>query len=80
MRGVDLDVLGGVVMGVIGPAHRQRQDRGAHGRYRASGSGKTTLLLNRLWELAPGAVLLDGRDVCGLGVRALRRRRVGTLF
>ena len=28
MRGVDLDVLGGVVMGVIGPAHRQRQDRG----------------------------------------------------
>ena len=65
MCGVDLDVLGGVVMGVIGP----------------SGSGKTTLLraLNRLWEPAPGAVLLDGVDVCSLDVRALRRR-VSMLF
>ncbi|XP_066372481.1 protein STAR1-like isoform X2 [Miscanthus floridulus] len=65
LRGVHLDVPRGVVMGVIGP----------------SGSGKSTLLraLNRLWEPAPGAVFLDGADVCGLDVRALRRK-VGTLF
>ena len=65
LRGVHLDVPRGVVMGVIGP----------------SGSGKSTLLraLNRLWEPAPGAVFLDGADVCGLDVRALRRR-VGMLF
>ena len=65
LRGVDLDVPRGVVVGVIGP----------------SGSGKSTLLraLNRLWEPAPGAVLLDGADICGLDVRALRRR-VGMLF
>ncbi|CAN6215790.1 unnamed protein product [Urochloa humidicola] len=52
-------------MGIIGP----------------SGSGKSTLLraLNRLWEPAPGAVFLDGADICGLDVRALRRR-VGMLF
>ena len=65
LRGVDLDVPRGVVVGVIGP----------------SGSGKSTLLraLNRLWEPAPGAVLLDGADICGLDVRAVRRR-VGMLF
>ena len=65
LRGVDLDVPRGVVMGVIGP----------------SGSGKSTLLraLNRLWEPAPGAVTLDGADICGLDVLALRRR-VGMLF
>ena len=65
LRGVDLDVPRGAVAGVIGP----------------SGSGKSTLLraLNRLWEPAPGAVLLDGADICGLDVRALRRR-VGMLF
>ncbi|CAN6176957.1 unnamed protein product [Urochloa humidicola] len=65
LRGVDLDVPRGVVMGVIGP----------------SGSGKSTLLraLNRLWEPAAGTVFLDGADICGLDVRALRRR-VGMLF
>ncbi|WVZ78728.1 hypothetical protein U9M48_026391 [Paspalum notatum var. saurae] len=65
LRGVDLDVPRGVVMGVIGP----------------SGSGKSTLLraLNRLWEPAPGAVQLDGDDICGIDVLALRRR-VGMLF
>ncbi|KAI4966654.1 hypothetical protein ZWY2020_037674 [Hordeum vulgare] len=65
LRGVDLDVPGGVVMGVIGP----------------SGSGKSTLLraLNRLWEPAPGAVTLDGADICGMDVLALRRK-VGMLF
>ncbi|KAL6603567.1 hypothetical protein ACP70R_043928 [Stipagrostis hirtigluma subsp. patula] len=65
LRGVDLDVPRGVVMGVIGP----------------SGSGKSTLLraLNRLWEPAPGAVFLDGDDICGIDVLALRRK-VGMLF
>ncbi|RLM54973.1 protein STAR1-like [Panicum miliaceum] len=65
LRGVDLDVPRGVVMGVIGP----------------SGSGKSTLLraLNRLWEPAPGAVLLDGADIRGIDVLALRRK-VGMLF
>uniref|UniRef100_A0A8R7VBS6 ABC transporter domain-containing protein n=1 Tax=Triticum urartu TaxID=4572 RepID=A0A8R7VBS6_TRIUA len=65
LRGVDLDVPRGVVMGVIGP----------------SGSGKSTLLraLNRLWEPAPGAVTLDGADICGMDVLALRRK-VGMLF
>ncbi|XP_006657287.2 protein STAR1 isoform X2 [Oryza brachyantha] len=65
LRGVDLDVPRGVVVGVIGP----------------SGSGKSTLLraLNRLWEPAPGAVLLDGVDICAIDVLALRRR-VGMLF
>jgi ABC-type multidrug transport system fused ATPase/permease subunit len=52
-------------MGVIGP----------------SGSGKSTLLraLNRLWEPAPGAVLLDGADICAIDVLTLRRK-VGMLF
>jgi ABC-type transporter Mla maintaining outer membrane lipid asymmetry ATPase subunit MlaF len=65
LRGVDLDVPRGVVMGVIGP----------------SGSGKSTLLraLNRLWEPAPGAVTLDGADICAMDVLALRRK-VGMLF
>ncbi|XP_020162696.1 protein STAR1-like [Aegilops tauschii subsp. strangulata] len=65
LRGVDLDVPRGAVMGVIGP----------------SGGGKSTLLraLNRLWEPAPGAVALDGADICGIDVLALRRR-VGMLF
>lgn len=65
VAGSDLDVPRGVVMGVIGP----------------SGSGKSTLLraLNRLWEPAPGAVALDGADIRGLDVLALRRR-VGMLF
>nr|AWA45164.1 hypothetical protein SS06L04_000003 [Saccharum spontaneum] len=65
LRGVHLDVPRGVVMGVIGP----------------SGSGKSTLLraLNRLWEPAPGAVLLDGADICAIDVLTLRRK-VGMLF
>ncbi|KAF8687478.1 hypothetical protein HU200_043171 [Digitaria exilis] len=65
LRGVDLDVPRGVVMGVIGP----------------SGSGKSTLLraLNRLWEPAPGAVFLDGDDIRAIDVLALRRK-VGMLF
>jgi ABC-type phosphate transport system ATPase subunit len=65
LRGVDLDTPRGVVMGVIEPR----------------GSGKSTLLraLNQLWERAPGAVLLDGADIHGLDVLALRCR-VGMVF
>jgi ABC-type phosphate transport system ATPase subunit len=35
--------------------------------------------LNQLWERAPGAVLLDGADIHGLDVLALRCR-VGMVF
>lgn len=62
---VNLDIPRGMIMGVIGP----------------SGSGKSTFLraLNRLWEPSSGTVFLDGQDICGLDVLALRRR-VGMLF
>lgn len=65
LRGVSLVIPKGKVVGIIGP----------------SGSGKSTLLraLNRLWEPSPGAVLLDGEDICGLDVLSLRRK-VGMLF
>uniref|UniRef100_A0A0D9WTM5 ABC transporter domain-containing protein n=1 Tax=Leersia perrieri TaxID=77586 RepID=A0A0D9WTM5_9ORYZ len=65
LRAVDLDVPRGVIVGVIGP----------------SGSGKSTLLraLNRLWEPAPDAVLLDGVDIVSIDVLSLRRK-VGMLF
>ncbi|XP_010929292.1 protein STAR1 isoform X1 [Elaeis guineensis] len=65
LREVNLDIPEGAIVGVIGP----------------SGSGKSTLLrsLNRLWEPSPGAVFLDGQDICGLDVISLRRK-VGMLF
>ena len=65
LRGVDLDVPRGVVMGVIGP----------------SGGGKSTLLraLNRLWEPKRGVVTLDGADIHDIDVLELRRK-VGMLF
>lgn len=62
---VNVDIPGGVIMGVIGP----------------SGSGKSTFLraLNRLWEPASTSVFLDGVDICELDVLNLRRK-VGMLF
>lgn len=62
---VNVDIPGGVIMGVIGP----------------SGSGKSTFLraLNRLWEPASASVFLDGVDICELDVLNLRRK-VGMLF
>jgi phosphate transport system ATP-binding protein len=65
VRDVTLTVRQGEVLGLIG----------------ASGSGKTTLLrsLNRLTEITEGAarsghITLDGEDIHGLEVNALRRR------
>ncbi|KAI9118852.1 hypothetical protein K1719_010297 [Acacia pycnantha] len=65
LKGIDLDVPEGVILGVVGP----------------SGSGKSTLLraLNRLWEPPSGTVFLDHNDICDLDVLSLRRK-VGMLF
>lgn len=62
---VSFDVPAGKITAVIGP----------------SGSGKSTLLrcLNRLWELPPENVFLDGVDITTLEVLDLRRR-VGMVF
>lgn len=62
---INLEIPRGVIMGVIGP----------------SGSGKSTMLraLNRLWEPPSATVFLDGHDISGLDVLALRRK-VGMLF
>lgn len=69
LRGLDLDVPQGEILGVIGPA----------------GSGKSTLLraLNRMLE-APaaevsGSILLDNRDINDLPLFELRRR-IGLVF
>lgn len=65
LKGIDLDIPKGMVVGVIGP----------------SGSGKSTMLrsLNRLWEPNSGSVFLDGVDICDVEVVRLRRK-VGMLF
>uniref|UniRef100_A0A7N0SV87 ABC transporter domain-containing protein n=1 Tax=Kalanchoe fedtschenkoi TaxID=63787 RepID=A0A7N0SV87_KALFE len=65
LKGIDLDIPRGLIVGVIGP----------------SGSGKSTMLraLNRLWEPASGTVFLDGVDICEVDVVSLRRK-VGMLF
>jgi ABC-type multidrug transport system fused ATPase/permease subunit len=60
LRGVTLEVQPGQTVAVVG----------------ATGSGKSTLikLLARLYDAGEGQVLIDGRDVRDLDVRALRRR------
>lgn len=65
LNGLSLDIPAGQITSLIGP----------------SGSGKSTLLrcLNRLWEPPAGTIFLDGADITGLNVLALRRR-VGMLF
>lgn len=65
---VDLIVPAGQVMALIGP----------------SGAGKSTLIrcVNRLVEPSAGRIRLDGVEVTGLGITALRRarRRMGMIF
>jgi ABC-type cobalamin/Fe3+-siderophores transport system ATPase subunit len=60
LRGVSLAVPAGLVTALLAP----------------SGAGKSTLLrcMNRLVAPDSGQVLLDGRDICELEPRALRRR------
>ena len=68
MRGVDLTVSEGEVIGLIGP----------------SGAGKSTLIrcVNRLVEPTGGHVFLGETEVTALGRRGLRRirRRIGMIF
>lgn len=68
LRGVDLTVGGGEVIGLIGP----------------SGAGKSTLIrcVNRLVEPTGGQVFLGETEVTALGRRDLRRirRRIGMIF
>lgn len=68
LRGVRLALDADAFVAVIGP----------------SGAGKSTLLrcINRLVEPSAGSVCLDGRELLGLGERAMRRerRRIGMVF
>ena len=71
LRGVDLDVAHGQVVCVIGP----------------SGSGKSTLLrcVNLLEPPDDGRILLEGREITGVGAKASEdrdytRQRVGMVF
>jgi phosphonate transport system ATP-binding protein len=68
LRGVDLSVGKGQVMGLIGP----------------SGAGKSTLIrcVNRLVEPTSGKISLGDTEITTLGRRELRRvrRRIGMIF
>ena len=69
LKGVSLDVAQGEVVSIVG----------------ASGAGKTTLLqiIGTLSRPDCGRVEIDGRDVSGLGDRALsqfRNERIGFVF
>lgn len=69
LRGVSLDVAAGEVVSIVG----------------ASGAGKTTLLqiVGTLSRPDSGRVEIDGRDVSGLGDKALsqfRNERIGFVF
>jgi lipoprotein-releasing system ATP-binding protein len=65
LRGIDLDVFPGQVVGLIGP----------------SGSGKSSLLhaAGLLEHPTEGAVLVDGQDCTKLGDRARTRVRLGLI-
>ena len=64
--GVSFEVYPGEIFGVIGP----------------NGSGKTTLFNSMLGQITPdsGRIMLNGRDVSGLGPLALNRLGVGRTF
>lgn len=68
LKGIDLTIPKGAVMGIVG----------------GSGSGKSTLgrVLVRLLEPTSGLVLFDGTDISGLSEAALRpfRRRFQMIF
>jgi putative ABC transport system ATP-binding protein len=69
LRGIDLDVAAGEAVAIVGP----------------SGSGKTSLLmvLAGLERATAGSVMLDGRELVGLGedtLAGVRRRMVGIVF
>ena len=68
LKGVDLAIPAGEVIGLIGP----------------NGAGKSTLIrcINRLVEPTAGRVLLNDADVTAAGRRELRcmRRRMGMIF
>ena len=66
LHGVDLEVPGGLITGLLGPG----------------GSGKTTLAqhLNGLLRPTNGQVLLDGSDIWRTGDAAAVRREVGLVF